>query len=72
MIESTTLRYFYEVAAFGSVRVAAEKLFVAQSAVSRQIALLEDELGVPVFERHARGMALTAAGELLLRYAQDN
>jgi DNA-binding transcriptional LysR family regulator len=72
MIESTTLRYFHEVAAFGSVRVAAEKLFVAQSAVSRQIALLEDELGVPVFERHARGMALTAAGELLLRYAQDN
>ncbi|QRF56440.1 LysR family transcriptional regulator [Variovorax paradoxus] len=72
MIESTTLRYFHEVAAFGSVRMAAEKLFVAQSAVSRQIALLEDELGVPVFERHARGMALTAAGELLLRYAQDN
>lgn len=72
MIESITLRYFHEVANLGSVRVAAEKLFVAQSAVSRQIALLEEELGVPVFERHARGMNLTAAGRLLLGYVRKS
>lgn len=70
-MEPATLRYFREVAAHGSVRHAAEHLFVAQSAVSRQIALLEDELGVPLFERHARGMSLTEAGRLLLAYSTD-
>lgn len=72
MIEPVTLRYFHEVAAHGSVRHAAERLFVAQSAVSRQIGLLEEELGVPLFERHARGMVLTDAGRLLLEYSNDN
>jgi DNA-binding transcriptional LysR family regulator len=71
MMEPITLRYFREVAEHGSVRHAAEHLFVAQSAVSRQISLLEDELGVPLFERHARGMSLTDAGRLLLAYSQD-
>jgi DNA-binding transcriptional LysR family regulator len=70
-MEPTALRYFREVAAHGSVRHAAERLFVAQSAVSRQVALLEDELGVPLFERHARGMSLTEAGHLLLAYSTD-
>ncbi len=71
MLEPTTLRYFREVAELGSVRQAAERLFVAQSAISRQIALLEEELGAPLFERRARGMAITAAGERLLAYAHD-
>jgi DNA-binding transcriptional LysR family regulator len=70
-MEPIALRYFREVAAQGSVRHAAERLFVAQSAVSRQVALLEEELGVPLFERHARGMTLTEAGRLLLAYSTD-
>jgi DNA-binding transcriptional LysR family regulator len=70
-MEPITLRYFRAVAEHGSVRHAAERLFVAQSAVSRQIALLEEELGVPLFERRARGMALTDAGRLLLEYSHD-
>lgn len=70
-MEPIALRYFREVAAHGSVRHAAERLFLAQSAVSRQIALLENELGVPLFERHARGMILTQAGHLLLAYSTD-
>lgn len=70
-MEPLALRYFREVAAHGSVRHAAERLFIAQSAVSRQITLLETELGVPLFERHARGMQVTEAGKLLLRYAND-
>ncbi len=70
-MEPVHLRYFREVAAHGSVRHAAERLFVAQSAVSRQIALLESELGVPLFDRHARGMSLTEAGRLLLAYSSD-
>ncbi len=72
MIETTSLRYFREVALQGSLRHAAERLFVAQSALSRQISALEDELGVALFERRSRGMALTEAGRLLLQYAEDS
>lgn len=71
MLEPASLRYFREVARQGSLRRAAERLFVAQSAVSRQIVALEDELGVKLFERRARGMAPTAAGRLLLRFVED-
>lgn len=70
-MEPITLRYFREVAEQGSVRQAAERLFVAQSAVSRQVALLEEELGVSLFERRSRGMVLTDAGRLLLDYSHD-
>lgn len=72
MIETTSLRYFREVALQGSLRHAAERLFVAQSALSRQISVLEEELGVSLFERRARGMVLTEAGRLLLQYADDS
>jgi len=72
VIETTSLRYFREVALQGSLRHAAERLFVAQSALSRQIAVLEHELGVALFERRARGMTLTPAGRLLLQYADDS
>lgn len=71
-MEPLALRYFREVATQGSVRRAGEHLFVASSAVSRQMALLEEELGVPLFERHARGMTLTDAGRLLLQYTEDS
>jgi len=72
MLSSTGLRYFAEVARCGSFRAAAGTLFVAASAISRQIALLEDELGAPLFER-GRGrtaLRLTAAGEVLLQYVR--
>lgn len=71
MLEPATLRHFRAVAAEGSVRHAASRLYVAQSAVSRRIAALEAELGVPLFERHARGMQLTDAGRLLLAFADE-
>jgi DNA-binding transcriptional LysR family regulator len=63
-------RYFLEVIRCGSIRVASTRLNVAPSALSRQIQNLEGELGVPLFERRPRGMALTAAGEVYARYAQ--
>jgi DNA-binding transcriptional LysR family regulator len=72
LIETASLRYFREVARHGSLRRAAERLFVAQSAISRQIVALEEELGVQLFERRARGMAPTAAGRLLLEFADDS
>jgi DNA-binding transcriptional LysR family regulator len=67
---STTLRYFLQVANMGSVTMASEALHVAPSAVSRRIHSLESEHGVPLFERTARGMTLTEAGELLAVYVR--
>lgn len=66
------LRYFAAVARHGSIREAAEELHVAQSALSRQIHKLEEELGAPLFQRHARGVDLTSAGEILLSFAQTS
>ena len=69
--ESAALRYFREVALTGSVVRAGANLFVAPSAVSRQVRLLEDELGVQLFTRGARGMTLTSAGHRVLAFAND-
>lgn len=62
-----TIRYFHEVAKLGSIRRAADRLHVAPSAVSRQIAQLETELDAVLFERSKIGVQLTAAGEVLQR-----
>lgn len=70
VLQEMAVRYFLEVARCGSVSLAAERLDVAPSAVSRQIARLERELGTLLFERRARGMALNAAGELLATHAK--
>lgn len=69
-VNQSALRYFLEVTRTGSVNAAAERLRVAASAVSRQVAKMEDELGTPLFERRPRGMVLTQAGRLLASYAQ--
>ena len=68
---SIPMRHFLEVARSGSVSQAAARLFVASSAVSRQIARLEDGLGTPLFARHARGMTLTPAGERLAAHLRN-
>src|SRR5690625_2201647 len=65
----SSLRYFYEVARAGSIRRAANAMFIVPSAVSRQIRLLEEELGVSLFERHPGGVTLTHSGNLLLFHA---
>lgn len=69
-LHGIALRYFVEVARTGSISDASARLHVAISAISRQIARLESELGVALFERRPRGMALSEAGERLLAYAQ--
>jgi DNA-binding transcriptional LysR family regulator len=69
-MQFSALRYFLETARLGSIRRAAERLYVAPSAVSRQIALLEQTFGMPLFERHAAGMRLTSAGEVFSRQAR--
>jgi DNA-binding transcriptional LysR family regulator len=64
------LRVFHAVAKAGSFTHAGEQLDLSQSAVSRQISTLEDDLRVPLFTRHARGLILTEQGELLFRTTQ--
>lgn len=70
-MELTSLRYFFETAKTGSIRQAAEHIHVAPSAVSRQIAKLEHELGTDLFERRSSGVKLTPAGELLAQQLQS-
>ena len=62
--------YIDAVARSGSVRKAAEALFITPSALDRRVQDLEAEFGTPLFERHARGMRLTAAGELFLHHVR--
>ncbi|MEW1861896.1 LysR family transcriptional regulator [Streptomyces sp. NPDC088194] len=62
-------RAFVTVCRLGSLSAAAEELGHTQSAVSRQIAGLERRLGVPLVERHARGVRPTPAGEVFRRHA---
>ena len=64
------LRYFISIAAEGTFTKAAAKLRVAQPALSRQISLLEEELGTPLLIRHRRGVGLTDAGTALLERAR--
>jgi DNA-binding transcriptional LysR family regulator len=69
-MELRHLRYFVNVAELGSVSRAAEKLFVAQPALSQQIRQLEGEIGTRLFERLPRGVRLTPAGESFLEDAR--
>ncbi|MGU3398498.1 LysR family transcriptional regulator [Brucellaceae bacterium D45D] len=69
-LNAKELRMFMAVVRFGSIRGAAEHEHVAPSVVSRQIAETERNIGLPLFERNARGMALTEAGELVLEHGR--
>ena len=59
------LKTFHAAAETGSLTKAAERLRISQSAVSRQIAALEEQLDMPLFHRHARGLTLTEQGRIL-------
>lgn len=63
MLSTRQLRYFVEIVECGSFTAAAERLFVAQSALSRQIKALEVQLQAALFERTPRQPKLTPAGE---------
>ena len=70
-MELRHLRYFVAVAETGSLTVAAEqRLFTSQPSLSRQIRDLEDQVGVQLFSRSARGVELTAAGKAFLDHAR--
>ncbi|MFO1135261.1 MAG: LysR family transcriptional regulator [Rhodoblastus sp.] len=65
------LRVFHAAADAGSFTHAGERLGLSQSAVSRQVGALEQDLDTPLFHRHARGLILTEQGEILLRTVKD-
>ena len=65
------LRIFHAVAEAGSFTHAGEVLNLSQSAISRQISHLEEDIKVPLFHRHARGLILTEQGEILAQTARE-
>ncbi|MBS0339908.1 MAG: LysR family transcriptional regulator [Proteobacteria bacterium] len=60
------LKYFIEIARTGSMTTAASTLHIAQPALSHHLAAMEEELGVCLLKRHARGVQLTVEGQRLL------
>lgn len=65
MLETRRLTMFCAVVDEGSFRAAADRLYLTQSAVSQQMAILEREVGIPLLERLPRGVRPTAAGQVL-------
>ena len=67
----TALAYFGEVVRLGSIRRAAETLNVSASSVSRHVQNLEHALGARLLQRHARGVKLTAEGEIVALFVEN-
>ncbi|WP_448502847.1 LysR family transcriptional regulator [Sphingomonas sp.] len=65
------LQYFYEAANLGSMRLASDKIGVAVSSISRQIAQLEQDMGVALIERGRRSIRLTEAGKLAFEFHRN-
>lgn len=65
------LRIFHAAAEAGSFTHAADALNLSQSAISRQVSALEQEIGAPLFHRHARGLVLSEQGEILFETAAE-
>ena len=70
-MEIRTLRYFLETAREGNMTRAAERLAVSQSTLSKQLKLLEEELGKKLFIRHSFSIELTEEGMLLRKHTED-
>ena len=70
-IDLTSLQLFVAVCELGSIGRAAEREFIAASAISKRLSDLEATLGTPLLYRHARGVDLTPAGESLLHHARS-
>lgn len=71
MTTSARLRALVELANTGSVHGAAERLLVTESAISSAIGTLSAEIGVPLVDRHGRGVLLTPAGRRYVEYARQ-
>lgn len=67
----TTIRFIDAVARAGSIRKAADELAITSTALNRRILAVEDELGVPIFERLPRGVRLNSAGEIFVQHIRN-
>ncbi|KQE93441.1 LysR family transcriptional regulator [Acinetobacter lactucae] len=72
MLTLKQFQYFIKIVEEGSFTAASEKLFIAQSALSRQIKLLEEEIDFQLFDRTDKKVKLTAAGEVFYKKIKDN
>ncbi|GAM31944.1 LysR family transcriptional regulatory protein [Acinetobacter calcoaceticus] len=72
MLTLKQFQYFIKIVEEGSFTAASEKLFIAQSALSRQIKLLEEEINFKLFDRTDKKVKLTAAGEVFYKKIKDN
>jgi DNA-binding transcriptional LysR family regulator len=70
-MDASDLKVFEAVARLGGIGRAALELNTVQSNITTRVRALEEELGTKLFERHARGVTLTAAGKRLLPYAAE-
>src|SRR5688572_1567273 len=70
-MELTDLRYFVHVATLKSFGAGAKRAHISPSAITKAVQRLESELGVSVFERTTRRVALTTAGERLLEHGRE-
>lgn len=70
-LEFRQLRYFFHIAELEHFGKAAERLHIAQPALTRQVKQLEEEIGVELFERLPRGVKLTAAGHVFFAQTRD-
>ena len=70
-MRDNALHYFYEAASLGSMRLASDKIGVAVSSISRQIAQLETDVGIALIERGRRSIRLTEAGRLAFEYHRN-
>jgi DNA-binding transcriptional LysR family regulator len=71
MRQLTPLQFIDAVARAGSIRKAAEGMALTSTALNRRVLALEEELGVPIFERLPRGVRLSTAGELLIHHLRS-
>ncbi|MFW1784804.1 LysR family transcriptional regulator [Acinetobacter nosocomialis] len=72
MLTLKQFQYFIKIVEEGSFTAASEKLFIAQSALSRQMKLLEEEIGFQLFDRTDKRVKLMAAGEVFYKKIKDN
>jgi len=71
MHQLTSHQFINVIVKAGSIRKAAEELAITSTALNRRVLALEEELGVPIFERLPRGVRLSTAGELLIGYLRN-
>jgi DNA-binding transcriptional LysR family regulator len=69
-MEIRQIQYFLSIVETGSFSAAADEHFISQSSLSKKIIALEEELGVPIFDRSKRKVSLTEAGEAFLEHAR--